>query len=605
MINCGLVAQALESYDADAQSASIEAAKAQLADVLERFPKTAWPHMGLEQYALGQPDHPENFCRWMEFRATDLGSMKGGSARKTHIYRQSDGGWWFEENRYGSVEEAWEAVRAGFGEAIAKAEKGEWNAIDAIPALQGGPALLAKTLHVYFPDDVLPICSHAHLSHFLRALGESTAATEGGGTVALNRLLFENLRRCSEVDGWSAKEIERLLYGSDLSPFREEAKGVLAEDVGAFVARVLAEYGEGGIEVRRDAEDRARAALDATAGKMDEQQLRALLRLFNSDSYRGVRFENRFLPAFVGATANGLVKHLDKTNEWTRRLWQASDDDARAVIGEMLEDRRLLPFAGTTYPTMLLHLKLPDTFAVWGQATDRGLQRLRPTYQPERSPGRGAIDDYLSFCQAATELMTDHEIPPELLDAVLAAASREEVEQEEAEPSEAADIWLFQANPDIFDIDRALSEEPEIAWVVRQHAKEVAKGDRVYLWRSGADSGVVATATVMTDPTVMPGDADSPYVLKPEALTKAEMRVNLRIDKVLSTPIKRAELLEHPVLNGLGVIAFANATNSSRSRRSRTRLYGRSSPVPSCSRCHRFGPDSRRSSICPSRSSRT
>lgn len=560
MINCGLVAQALESYDADAQGANIEAAKVQLAEVLERFPKAAWPQMSLEQYALGQPDHPENFCRWMEFRAKDLGSMKGGSARKSHIYRQSDGEWWIEKNRYSTVEEAWEAVRAGFVEAIAKAEAGEWDAIDAIPALQGGPALLAKTLHVYFPDDVLPICSHAHLSHFLHALGESPTALEGRGTVALNRLLLEDLRGCSEVDGWSTKEMERLLYESDLSPFRKEAKGVLAEDVAAFVARVLAEYGEGGIEVRRDAEDRARAALDSTAGEMDEQHLRGLLRLFNADSYKGVRYETRFSPAFVGASANGLVKHLDKVNEWTRRLWQASDDEARAVIGELLADRGLLPFAGTSYPTMLLHLKSPDAFAVWGQATDRGLQRLRPSYQPERSPGRGTLDDYLSFCRAATELMTDHEIPPELLDAVLAAASREEVAEEEPEP-EAAAVWLFQANPDIFDIDRALSEEPEMTWVVRQYAKEVAKGDRVYLWRSGPDAGVVATATVMTDPAVMAGDADSPYVLKPESLTKPEMRVNLRIDKVLSTPIKRAELLEHSVLKDLGVIAFANATN--------------------------------------------
>src|SRR5207249_3531052 len=82
-------------------------------ELLERFPKAAWPQMSLEEYALGQRDHPENFCRWMEFRAKDLGSMKGGSARKTHIYRQSDGEWWLEKNRYATVEEAWEAVRAG------------------------------------------------------------------------------------------------------------------------------------------------------------------------------------------------------------------------------------------------------------------------------------------------------------------------------------------------------------------------------------------------------------------------------------------------------------------------------------------------------------
>src|SRR5881275_2509197 len=129
MINCGLIAQALEAYDADAQVANIESAAAQHAEVLERFPRSGWPTMTLDDYALGQADHPESFCRWMEFRATDLGSMKGGSARKHHIYFQpAKGEWWFETNRYSSVDQASTAVRTGFVDALEKAERGEWQA---------------------------------------------------------------------------------------------------------------------------------------------------------------------------------------------------------------------------------------------------------------------------------------------------------------------------------------------------------------------------------------------------------------------------------------------------------------------------------------------
>ena len=40
-----------------------------------------------------------------------------------------------------------------------------------------------------------------------------------------------------------------------------------------------------------------------------------------------------------------------------------------------------------------------------------------------------------------------------------------------------------------------------------------------------------------------------------------EPRVVLQIDSVLSTPIRRSELLDHSVLKDLGVIKFANATN--------------------------------------------
>ena len=558
MIHRGLIVQILEAYDGDGEAASIEAADVQRAAVLERFPRDAWPPMSLDEYALGQADHPDNFCRWMEFRATDIGSIRGGSARKHHIYFQAKKGeWWFERDRYASVEEAWSAVRAGFIEALAYADADEWDEIDRIQALRGGPALLAKTLHVYFPDELLPIFSHAHLTHFLRALGEK-GSFESMGTVALNRLLLGDLRACEELNGRSTKEMERLLYTSDLSPFNKDTPAEAIGDVAAFVAATVAEYGDAGIETRRGAEDQARERLDDSAGEMDEKQVRDLLKLFNADSHKGKPSQTRFSPAFVGATANGLVKNLDRVNSWTGRLWRGSE--SAGAIGELLEDHKLLPSAGTSYPTMLLYLRAPEKFAVWLQSTDRGLQRLRPGYRPERTPGTGTLADYRAFCDAATELMRDYEIPPELLDAVLAAASRAETAEPPSPPEEARS-WLFQANPSIFDIDRAISEEPQLTWVVRQYRKAVRKGDRVYLWRAGPEAGVIATATVLTDPEEMPGIAGSPYLLEAESLTKPEPRVNLRIDRALATPIGRTDLLEHPVLKDLGVIAFANATN--------------------------------------------
>jgi MoxR-like ATPase len=561
VIDCGLIAQALEAYDGEEQIGSIEAADTQRIEILERFPREGWTSLRLDDYALGQADHPDNFCRWMEFRATDLGSIKGGSARKHHIYfQQEKGRWWFEQDRYDSVEEAWDAVRAGFVEALARAEAGEWESIEEIPALRGGPALLTKTLHVYFPDRVLPICSHAHLFHFLWHLGEREAS-ESMGTLALNQLLFEGLGRCEELSGWSTKEMERLLYSSEFSPFGKDHSAEEIGDVAAFVAGTIAEYGDAGIEARREAEDQAREMLDSSAGRMDEPRLRALLKLFNTDSHKGKPYQARFAPAFVGATANGLVSNLKRANRWTERLWQGPEAKATEALEELLADHQLFPSSGTSYPTMLLYLRSPERFAVWLGSTDRGLQRLRPSYEPARAPGAGTLADYRAFCDAATELMRDYEIPPELLDAVLAAASRADAKEDRSPASAEANSWVFQANPAIFDIDRAVSEEKELTWVVRQYRTRVRKGDRVYLWRSGSEGGVIATATVLTDPEEMPGIAGSPYLRATESLSESEPRVNLRIDRVLGTPVKRTELLEHPVLQDLGVLAFANATN--------------------------------------------
>src|SRR5439155_3326680 len=59
--------------------------------------------------------------------------------------------------------------------------------------------------------------------------------------------------------------------------------------------------------------------------------------------------------------------------------------------------------------------------------------------------------------------------------------------------------WIFQANPEYFDIDGALSELDELSWLVNQHANAIHEGDQVFLWRSGAQGGVVAVGTVLTD----------------------------------------------------------------------------------------------------------
>jgi hypothetical protein len=560
MIDCGLVSQALAEYDPDAQEASIVKAEEQRVQFLALFPKAGWPGMTIDRYALGQADHPDNFSRWMEFVTTELGSMKGGNARKHLIYFQAAiGQWWFDEKLYSSVDEAWEAVHKGFLDALAFADASRWGEIEGIAALRSGRALVNKTLSVYYPENVLPINSETHLRHFLRALAEPQADDQTLRTTSLNRLLLEDLRGCSELDGWTTKEMERLLYSTHLNPF-EQVSGGPIDDVAEFIAKTLEEAGDARLDVRRETEDQARKLLDELAGRMSEQQARELFKLFNTDLNKGKRVYYRLTPAFVGQTANGLIANLDAFNHWTARLWNGSDEEAKAAVGELLSDRKTLPSAGTSYPTMLSYLRSPETSAVWLSITDRGLQRLT-SYNPTKSPRNGGPADYAAFCEAAQQLIAEYEIPSELLDFVLASAGRHEGAKD-GKPSPTADrVWLFQANPSIYDIDQALSESTELTWVVRQYTDEVRKGDRVYLWRSGPEAGVVATATVQTEPAVMPGDADDPYLIRPESLSKPELRVVLRVDSVLPAPIRRSELLDHSVLKDLGVIKFANATN--------------------------------------------
>ena len=557
MIDTARAVRLIESYDPAAHVGEIQRAETQRAAALDRFPKEGWPTLALDDYALGQSDHPDNFCRWMEFVADELGSIRGGSARKHLIYFQAGvGEWWFEKKLYSSVEEAWIAVQQGFVDAIAAGAIGDWGAVEAIPALRAGPALVCKTMHLYYPTEILPINSSDHLRRFLRGLGEPRVEDHGLGTISLNRLLLEGLRAVRELDGLTTKELERLLYTSELDPFAPPVIKTPIPNVAAFIRDTLLETDDDCLGTRREAEDQARRLLDDHAGHMTEDQVRELLRLFNADFYNGKRVNTRFAPGFVGHIANGLVAHLAEFNDWTARIWRGSDDESSAAVRHLIVDHKALPSAGISYPTMLAYLRAPEDACIWIRATDSGLRRLT-TYSP-RKPSPGDPDDYPVFCGAASQLTKDYDIPPEFLDLVLAAAGN--YKPVEAPEPQGSRVWLFQANPAKYDIDSALAELAEISWVVRQYRSDIQIGDRAYLWKSGPDGGVVATATVASEPEISAEDDDR-FVLEPGVFSKPELRVLLRVVDVLPQPIRRSDLLEHPILKKLGVITFANATN--------------------------------------------
>lgn len=206
------VETALAAYDREKHRAEVEEAESLRKQVWGLFSLSGWPDMPLERYALGQPDHRETFCRWMEFKTIPLGSIKGGAAGKHIIYKHKDKPGWHYPRQYRDEREAWEAVRAAFVEAFAKAGDGEWGEIDAIEPLRWGSALKVKALHTYFPDSVLPVYGWNDLKHFLGLFGLPEAADRSYDVVRLNRALLAALRERHEFDGWSNVEIMRFLY---------------------------------------------------------------------------------------------------------------------------------------------------------------------------------------------------------------------------------------------------------------------------------------------------------------------------------------------------------------------------------------------------------
>jgi 5-methylcytosine-specific restriction protein B len=205
--------QALDGFDRASIAEALTEAEAERKRVLEQFPVTAWPELPLERYALGQEDSEETYCRWLEFRTPYLGSIRGGIARKLIIYKhRNKPGWYFDEATFESVEAAWTAVRAAFVRAIELAAQSAWEEIDALTELRSGPALVLKTLHIYYPSDVLPVYSQDHLRRFLRILGSAAAEDASLGPLALNRRLLAELRSSSELADWHTIELMNFLY---------------------------------------------------------------------------------------------------------------------------------------------------------------------------------------------------------------------------------------------------------------------------------------------------------------------------------------------------------------------------------------------------------
>ncbi len=204
---------AIRAFDRSAIADSIRAAEKKRREIVQEFPLEEWPHMPLEKYALGHEASENSFSYQMEFASQELGSMRGGTARKLMIYKHKNKpGWFYDDKLFSSEQEAWEAIRAGFVEAFELARSGDWNAIDQAELLPWGPAICLKSLHLYFPDQALPVYSRDHLRHYLNMLDRPEGKERSYDALHLNRALREALREIPELEGWSTFELMRLLY---------------------------------------------------------------------------------------------------------------------------------------------------------------------------------------------------------------------------------------------------------------------------------------------------------------------------------------------------------------------------------------------------------
>lgn len=116
-------------------------------------------------------------------------------------------------------------------------------------------------------------------------------------------------------------------------------------------------------------------------------------------------------------------------------------------------------------------------------------------------------------------------------------------------------IWLFQANPSVFDLDEDLEYAQvgdEANWTVTRYGDEMEAGDLVILWQAGKDAGIRALGEL----TGRPYQSEIGLTRDPD-----ERRIDLVYTQILAVPILKSDLLRHPVLRTLSVIKAPPGTN--------------------------------------------
>ena len=130
----------------------------------------------------------------------------------------------------------------------------------------------------------------------------------------------------------------------------------------------------------------------------------------------------------------------------------------------------------------------------------------------------------------------------------------------------ADNIWIFQANPQRYDIMNALADEKignDMHWLVNQHKKEIAKGHIGMIWLSGREAGIYAIAEIVTDPQFMEEpDAEKKYWTDSVDKEGEKLRVKMKIVKnMLNKPLTKESIRNTDGLQNLSILRLPRGTN--------------------------------------------
>lgn len=117
--------------------------------------------------------------------------------------------------------------------------------------------------------------------------------------------------------------------------------------------------------------------------------------------------------------------------------------------------------------------------------------------------------------------------------------------------TQKSNAWIFQCNPDRWDLVAALQKPVPFRenWATNQHAEEMQIGDIVYLWKAGEDAGIYGISHIISDVYETPGDEFG------------ERKVDLLVEWPVPEPLLREQLKEDERTAGMRIVTNPQGTN--------------------------------------------
>jgi predicted RNA-binding protein with PUA-like domain len=145
------------------------------------------------------------------------------------------------------------------------------------------------------------------------------------------------------------------------------------------------------------------------------------------------------------------------------------------------------------------------------------------------------------------------------------AQQKQIIETEQKLPASEM-IWIFQANPQRYDIMNALADVEignDMHWEVNQHTIEISKGHIGIIWLSGKEAGIYAIAEIVTDPKIMEEpEAEKKYWTDSSDKEGERLRVKMKIIKnLLNIPLTKEIIRNTNGLHNLSIFRQPRGTN--------------------------------------------